>query len=133
FRLDRSRSDFDNRHVLLVHALYELPFGRGKTWGATWPGFVSQILGGWSMTGIYIRQSGEPFTINSGSRTANGFKVSRAELVGPTPTTDLKFVSGIEGPVVFNVSPSLVSDPRDPRSKTCKQVVGTQSFLCIPA
>lgn len=125
FRLDRSRSDFDNRHVVVANALYELPFGHGRRFGSGWPGAVNHVLGGWTVTGIYVYQSGEPFTINSGARTVNGFKVSRAELRGPLPPSGLQFVDGIEGPVVFNAT------DLDPNTN-CRQIVGTQSFFCIP-
>ncbi len=126
FGLDRSVSDFDNTHVLVAHGVYELPFGRGRTWGGNLPGIVNHFLGGWGVTGIFTLQSGEPFTINSGVRTANGYKVSRADLVGPKPSTDLQFLPGITGPVVFQVS------DLDPVTN-CRQVVGTQSFFCVPA
>jgi hypothetical protein len=148
FRLDRSRSDFDNRHVVVTNLLYELPFGRGRKFGSSWPGALNQILGGWTLTSIYTFQSGEPYTINSGLRTGNGGqKVGRAEAIqcptptscvgGPLPNADLKAAtsSSIVGPVFFNVSPVVRADPRDTRFNTCKQVTdgnGT-SFFCIPA
>jgi hypothetical protein len=128
FRLDRSLSDFDNRHVLVVNALYELPFGRGQRFGSTWSGALNHVAGGWTITGIYIRQSGEPFTINSGAATANATSVvkqTRAELRGPMPDTGLRSAPGVQGPVVFSVT---ALDP----NTNCRQVVGTQSFLCIP-
>lgn len=125
FRLDRSRSDFDNRHAVVSHFVYELPFGHGRTWGASWSNAVNHALGGWTLTGIYTYQSGEPFTINSGVRTANGFKVSRAELRGPMPPSGLDSVGGITGPVIWNVT------DLDPTTN-CRQVIGTQSFFCIP-
>ncbi len=126
FRLDRAISDFDNTHVLVSNAVWELPFGRGRAWAGNAPGWANHFIGGWTLTGIFTYQSGEPFTLNSGIRTANGYKQSRADLVGPRPSTDLKFVPAIEGPVVFNVS--------DLDSVTnCRQVLGTQSSFCIPA
>ncbi len=125
FRLDRSRSDFDNRHVFVGQGVFELPFGRGRKWGSNWHGVVSHVLGGWSTTGIFLYESGEPFTINSGRRTQNGFKVSRAQLIGPMPDSSLKSVPGVEGPVLWNVTPSLDSN-------NCKQVIDTPSFFCIP-
>jgi len=152
FALDRSRSDFDNRQVVVANFLYELPFGRGKSFGKDWPGVLNQIAGGWQFSGIYTFQSGEPYTLNSNLRTGNGGqKVGRAEsiqcptpttcVVGPLPNGDLKAATSlaIVGPVFFNVFPvtsaTLTADPRDPRFNTCKKVTdgaGT-SFFCIPA
>ncbi len=125
FHLDRSRSDFDNRHVVVGHFLYDLPWGRGKKWGSGWPGVVNQFLGGWTMSGIYIFESGEPFTVNAGARTQNGSKQSRAASLGPLPDTSLKFVPGTEGPVVWSTT------DLDPNTN-CRQVNG-QGFFCIPA
>ncbi len=130
FRLDRTRSDFDDRHAIVADTLYELPFGRGRTWGSNWPGYVNQVLGGWTVTGIFTYLSGEPFSIISGVRTANGFKVSQASLHGPFPSTDLQNASGITGPVEFPTG-SLINNPTDPNFN-CRQVTGTQSFFCIP-
>lgn len=125
FRLDRAVSDFDNRHVVVGNAVWEVPLGRGRALATGMPGWADHIVGGWTLTGIYTMQSGEPFTVQSGMRTANGYKVSGVELVGPKPDTKLKFVSGIDGPVVFNVSDLDTTT-------NCRQVVGTESRFCIP-
>ncbi len=124
FRLDRAISDFDNTHVIVSHGIWELPVGRGRAWAGSLPGWANQILGGWSITGIFTWQSGEPFTINSGIRTQNGYKVSRADLKGPLPEAKLQFVPNIKGPVVFQVA--------DINAENCRQVLGTQSAFCIP-
>ncbi len=132
FRLDRSRSDFDNRHVVVVDYLYELPFGRGRKWGSNWSGFMNQVFGGWSFTGIYLYQSGEPFTINSGSRTVHNTHQSHADVHGPFIQPNLQFLNlpNVTGPVVYNVG-QRITDPTDPNFD-CHQVVGTQTFFCIP-
>jgi hypothetical protein len=125
FRLDRAVSDFDNTHVFVANGVLELPFGRGRKWGSGLTGLAQHLLGGWTITGIFVAQSGEPYTLNSGIRTANGYKVSRADLRGVAPEAGLKFVPGIEGPVVYQVS--------DIDANNCRQVAGTQSAFCIPA
>src|SRR6185436_6744439 len=71
FALDRAVSDFDNTHVLVVNSRYELPFGNGRKFLNSLPGALDHVLGGWTLTGIYTYQSGEPYTINSGAATAN--------------------------------------------------------------
>jgi hypothetical protein len=40
--------------------IYELPFGKGKTWGSDWNAALDAILGGWQIQTNYERQSGEP-------------------------------------------------------------------------
>jgi hypothetical protein len=130
FLLDRGRSDFDNRHVVVLNALYELPFGQGKRWGTHWPAFMKQVLGGWSATGIYVFQSGEPFSFNSGLRTVHNTHQSRPVLKGPLPAFSLQNVGTIQGPV-FVRAEALNNNQNDPNFD-CRQVTGTQSFLCIP-
>lgn len=125
WRLDRSLSDFDNAHVLTAHAVFDLPLGRGRTWATGLAGWAEHIIGGWSVNGIFMYQSGEPYTINSGIRTANGYKVSRAELIGPKPSGALQAAEG--GPVVFQV------DDINAQLPNCRKVIGTESFFCIPA
>src|SRR5262249_35002113 len=133
FALDRSRSDFDNRHVIVANLVYELPFGRGKKWGSNWHGFLNQILGGWGTTGIFNYQSGEPYTLNSGELTANNIHQSSALIVGPfDPGGSLVTSSNpkVQGPVMFNTGP-LITNPADPHFN-CVNVIGTQTFFCIP-
>jgi Carboxypeptidase regulatory-like domain/TonB dependent receptor len=131
FALDRARSDFDNRHVVTANMVYEFPFGKGKKWGADWNGVLNQILGGWGFTGIFNYQSGEPYTIQSGSQTANNTHVSSATVVGPLiKGGDLQFVPGVEGPVLYNAG-GLITDTKDLHFN-CNPVVGTQTFFCIP-
>jgi len=138
YRLDRGPSDFDNRHVLTSNIVWEIPLGRGHRLGGSWPGFLNQILGGWQWTGVYDYQSGEPFSVaasgfpGSGCQgcTFDGGHASRADVRGPKPEPNLQFVPGISGPVVWNVL-KLITNPSDPNF-LCRQVVGTQSFFCIP-
>src|SRR5256884_9777164 len=78
FRDERGRSDFDRTHVLTAASVWELPFGRGKRFLKSSPGVMNQVLGGWTVNTIYTFQSGEPFSVRSGSFTANGNHQSRA-------------------------------------------------------
>src|SRR5262249_11351191 len=123
--LDRPVSEFDNTHIVSVNLIYDLPFGQGKRFAGGASGWLNQIIGGWTFTTIHDWQSGEPFTVNSGIRTANGFKQSRAALIGPKPSTKLKFVPGVEGPVVFDAS-GLDS------TTNCRTINNTSSLLCVP-
>ena len=130
FGLDRSRSDFDDRHVLTVNALFDLPFGRDQRWGNSLTGVLQQLVGGWTLTGIYIFQSGEPYTINSGVRTVHNTKQSRADLRGPMPLSTLLDIEGVSGPVVFNAD-SLIEDSTSPFNN-CRNIIDTESYFCIP-
>lgn len=130
FRLDRARSDFDDRHVIISNMVYELPFGQGKRWGNNWPGFLKHLLGGWGTTGIFTYQSGEPYTLNSGELTTNNTHQSSVLVEGPLDQGHLQFIPGVKGPVYFNTGP-LITNPSDPHFN-CVNVIGTQTFFCIP-
>ena len=53
-------ADADIPHRLVVSGILELPFGKGKKWGADWPWALDALLGGWSIQVIYQAQSGRP-------------------------------------------------------------------------
>ena len=127
FRLDRALSDFNNTHVLLANLLYEFPIGKGKKIASSAPSWANQIIGGWSFTGIFDYQSGEPYSITSGSLTGNGAHVSFAQVRGPMDGGHVQFVNGIEGPVMFNAT-QFKADP----NSNCISVIGTQTSFCIP-
>ncbi len=100
--LDRGRADFDQTHVVSTTWIYELPFGKGKKFLNSGPGFLNTILGGWSIQGLNSYMSGEPFSVTSGAKTANYSSVSRAALTGSTqPSDSLVSVPGVVGPVFF--------------------------------
>jgi hypothetical protein len=132
FRLDRSLSDFNNTHVLLTSMLYDFPIGRGKKFAAATPHWLNQIIGGWSLTGLFIYQSGEPYTISSGARTSNALHNSTALIVGPNIRGgQLQSASGIIGPVMYRTGGFITAPLSDPHLN-CQNVTGTQTFFCIP-
>jgi hypothetical protein len=100
--LDRGRADFDQRHVISLTWIYELPFGRGKRFMSSAPRALDAVLGGWTLQGFNSNQSGEPFSISSGAKTENYSTASRAVIVGGTQPSDaLVSVPGVVGPVYF--------------------------------
>ena len=65
--LERAVSQFDRTHVFSANFLYELPFGKNKTFNLGSIG--NAILGGFQLAGIYTLQSGTPLTITQGGGT----------------------------------------------------------------
>jgi hypothetical protein len=101
---ERARSDFDQRHVVNVTGIYELPFGKGKRFGSDAGRALNFLIGGWSLNSIYTYQSGEPFTVRSGVLTHNFTAQSRAALapgVTALPQAKLQEKAGVVGPVYF--------------------------------
>jgi hypothetical protein len=50
----------DRPNRFAMSAIYELPFGKGKTWGNDWNAAMDAIFGGWQIQTNYEWQSGEP-------------------------------------------------------------------------
>ena len=64
-RQQRGLSDFDYRHRIVIGSIYALPFGSGGRYMQN--GVASHVLGGWTVSGIFTRRSGRPFTVFAGS------------------------------------------------------------------
>ena len=68
---DRNRSvlNYDRTHVLNVSGIWELPFGKGKTWLNQ--GLASKLLGGWQTNGIFTFMTGLPFSVTASGTSLN--------------------------------------------------------------
>ena len=67
--LNYALSDFDRTHVFQAQAVYELPFGQGRTIGNNVSGLVDVFIGGWTLSGQFVAQSGRPMTVYAGANT----------------------------------------------------------------
>lgn len=56
-------SPFERPHRYTLSSIYELPFGKGRTWGDDWHPVADAILGGWQIQGLYEWQKGEPLLL----------------------------------------------------------------------
>jgi carboxypeptidase family protein/TonB-dependent receptor-like protein len=76
---DKGPSVFDIRHNFTADAIYELPFGPGKTYLNNSSGALGKIVGGWSVSSIGLWHTGHPLTVvmdladNSITNPANPF------------------------------------------------------------
>jgi hypothetical protein len=59
----RASSNFDQRHILNLSYYYELPFFKSG-------GLTHSLLGGWSISGITLFQTGQPFSVTYGNDNA---------------------------------------------------------------
>jgi hypothetical protein len=86
---NRASSNFDQRHVVQISYIYDLPFFKGK-------GLSHSLLGGWQVSGITSVQTGSPFSaINAGGGAVG------------TPSDN----AGVSNGVGFGSYPDLVGDP----------------------
>ncbi len=82
----RGVSDFDMKHQINANWVYELPFGRGRSFGSTSNKFVEAVLGGWGVSGIFHWTSGLPFTMGNGAGWSTNCQLEgSAVALRPTP------------------------------------------------
>jgi hypothetical protein len=92
----RSVASYDIPHRIIVSALYEVPFGHTRRFGAHAPDWLDGVIGGWQVNGIVTVQSGTPLTI-SASNTAGLFNpVTRANWNGKDPVLDTPAVDRLQ-------------------------------------
>lgn len=61
--LEYGNSDFDVRHHLVVSYSWDLPFGKGRSFGGNANGFANQLIGNWQIAGIVSVSTGNWFTV----------------------------------------------------------------------
>lgn len=84
-RGDRGLSTIDIAHRFVISYLYELPFGKGRKFGANAPGLLDAIIGGWQFNGITTFQSGTPLTITANSTAGLFNPLTRPNTNGKDP------------------------------------------------
>jgi hypothetical protein len=76
-------SGFDIPNNFQIGGLYDLPFGKGKTYFQN--GVASHILGGWEVNGTFSAYSGLPFTVTASGASLNAPNNSQtADQILPT-------------------------------------------------
>jgi Carboxypeptidase regulatory-like domain len=84
----RAVSDFDTKHQFNTNWVWDLPYGKGRHWGAGSHGVMEALLGGWGFNGLARWTSGFPFTVQAGAGWATNFELEGSSvLTGPKPTT----------------------------------------------
>jgi len=110
--LDYGRADYDQTHVFNLNAVYDLPFGKGKSFLNGGSGAVDRLVGGWQLGGILRINTGTPLTIVDPRGTLN--RVGRA--ANQTAVTDLTNAQisdliGIfnQNGIVYYINPSVIN------------------------
>jgi hypothetical protein len=64
-RGERSVSELDQPHNLIVNGVVELPIGQGRRFFGNINHAANKFVGGWKMTSIFTEQSGFPLTLSA--------------------------------------------------------------------
>jgi hypothetical protein len=78
----RGNSDFDVTHYISGNFIYDLPFGRGRSFAATAPLWLNEVIGGWGLSGIPSWHSGSAYQVASNAFVAGYANEAPAILVG---------------------------------------------------
>jgi hypothetical protein len=110
--LDYGRADYDQTQVFNLNAVYDLPFGKGKSFFNGSGGAVDRLVGGWQLGGILRINTGTPLTITDPRGTLN--RVGRS--ANQTAVTDLtnEQISDLIGifkqdGTVYYINPSVIA------------------------
>ena len=77
-RAERSISSNEVSQRLVLSYVYDLPFGRGRSFGAGWNRVADSLLGGWQINGITTLQTGQPLIISAQDTSFAGGAAFRA-------------------------------------------------------
>jgi hypothetical protein len=73
-KLDWGLSQINLNNNFTASIIYQLPFGKGRKWGANWNGVTNALAGGWELTVIEHATSGFPiFVVDSDNKSGAGF------------------------------------------------------------
>lgn len=122
-RWDRANSEYDRRHNFVGSFVYDLPFGKGRTYGAGWNSLTNALLGGWQIGAILSLRTGEYYsaTVSGDPNNAEGTdyadRIRDGNLSGGERTIDRWFdVSAFQVPVGYvwgNAGRNILLGPRD--------------------
>ncbi|MGI8988995.1 MAG: carboxypeptidase regulatory-like domain-containing protein [Bryobacteraceae bacterium] len=63
---EKDISTSDRTHVFSAATIYDLPFGKGKSFGGNWNPVVNAVLGNWRASAVQHYQTGAPLGVGSG-------------------------------------------------------------------
>ncbi len=99
-----ARTDQDRLHSFVESFLYQLPVGPDRRWLKDGP--LSQVLGGWQISGIFAAQTGSPINITMSAAALNAPENTQRPDVSGKPA-----VLGAVGPGVLWFDTSVFSSP----------------------
>lgn len=82
--LGYGEKDFIPHHQIVAAQTFEIPFGKGRKYGAGMNALFNLLIGGWNVDGVTTFYSGRPFTPNIGSFPAGALRPD----VGPSGRPD---------------------------------------------
>jgi hypothetical protein len=79
---ERAVSSNNRAQYFVGSTVYQLPFGKGKQFGAHWNRFTDAVLGGWNLSPIVTLVSGQPLNLSVNGTPSNSGQADRPNVVG---------------------------------------------------
>jgi hypothetical protein len=126
--------NFDITHRFVGSFVYELPIGQGRTFSPG--GIAGGILGNWNINGIFVAESGLPYSVTGSDQSSTGpGHTMRANCVGDpmpddfTPTLDRWFnTAAFSQPAAFTFGNCPINSLRAPGKRSMNMSI----FKVIP-
>ena len=111
-RLEYGPSEFDVTQRFVFSGVWQLPFGKGKPYGAHWSRGAELAFGGWEFSPIFTWQGGLPLTINQtqainigGERRSRPNRIADGNLSSGQRTVDRWFDTSAFVPLTASSPP----------------------------
>lgn len=102
----RGNSDFDATHYFNGNFIYDLPFGRGRSFASNAPRWLDEAIGGWSVSGLPSVHSGNPYFMAANAFVAGYANNAPGLLVGPISDLKTRITGGKGQPLYAFPNPS---------------------------
>ena len=105
-RVCRGNSDFDVANYISGDFTYSLPFGRGRTYGASSPFWLNEVIGGWDLSGLTSWHSGQAYSTVSNAFVAGYANDAQAIFDGVRPNIAEHHHKNADGSVTIFADPA---------------------------
>lgn len=135
----RGNADFDIRHLFNANGIWELPIGRGRTFGGNMSKWADALVGGWTLSGILTARSGLPITSYSLAWSVTEFTGANAGVPSVLTGNNTNFATNIRdegtGIQYFADPAAVMATLRYPRHGEVgnRNIFRTQGFFDIDA
>jgi Carboxypeptidase regulatory-like domain len=111
--------DYDAKSNFVANAVYDLPFGRGRTFGNNVNKAVDALFGGWTLAGILSLHTGFPLTISANDASNTTSRGPRADCIAPADVLGEQNADPSVGPGYQWFSPSSYAQPANGTFGSC--------------
>jgi hypothetical protein len=124
--IERSRANFDQRHMVKADVFYELPLGTGHRIHYR-P--LDRVIGGWTWSAVWSWNSGGPFSVLSGRGTLNRSSGTRSYYNTADTTLTMAQLNNIVKLQITGAGPYMISQSAiNPADGTGVTTDGTPPF-----